>query len=176
MEADRKACLEAGMNDYVAKPIDRRHLLAAIDRCFRRTADELRTEADAQQSNREEQAQPASPAEPTVPPLIDRDIVDDLWETLGAGPFKALFERFRDGLSGRMLDLQTLSGAADLTDLLKASHSLRGAALSLGFSRLGQALLQMERQAKAGQEIAGALADALRIAKDSIEEAARTVS
>ena len=33
MQGDRKKYLEAGMNDYVAKPVDQRELLSAIARC-----------------------------------------------------------------------------------------------------------------------------------------------
>jgi len=34
MEGDRELCLEAGMNDYVAKPVKPQDLYAAIDRCL----------------------------------------------------------------------------------------------------------------------------------------------
>jgi hypothetical protein len=167
MESDRRACLEAGMNDYIAKPINRRHLAAAIDRCGPRTAEGAPPLAAAS-------AQP--PSEPPTLPLIDRGIVDDLEETLGAGPFRALFGRFIDGLPGRMAELRELSTAADLVPLIKASHSLRGAALSLGVSRLGDSLLRLERRAKAGEDIAGAVDEAVHVADQSVEEAVRIVA
>jgi PAS domain S-box-containing protein len=167
LEADRRACLEAGMDDYIAKPINRRHLAAAIDRCSRRPAESAQPVAAA----------PAQtpPGVPAIIPLVDRGIVDDLAETLGAEPFQALFGRFLDSLPGRMVELRDLSAATDLIPLVKASHSLRGAALSLGVSRLGDCLLRLERKAKAGEEIAGAVAEAVRVADQSVEEALRIV-
>jgi signal transduction histidine kinase/CheY-like chemotaxis protein/HPt (histidine-containing phosphotransfer) domain-containing protein len=35
MEGDRKLCMEAGMDDYVSKPVDRRHLLAVLGKWIR---------------------------------------------------------------------------------------------------------------------------------------------
>ena len=42
-EEDRQACLAAGMDDYVAKPIDVAHLAQAIARCSVEVADRART-------------------------------------------------------------------------------------------------------------------------------------
>jgi DNA-binding response OmpR family regulator len=38
MPGDRERCLQAGMNDYVGKPIDEAELLAALWRCAERKA------------------------------------------------------------------------------------------------------------------------------------------
>ena len=40
MEGDRELCLEAGMNDYVAKPVRPQELYAAIDRCLAPASDD----------------------------------------------------------------------------------------------------------------------------------------
>jgi len=39
MADDREICLQAGMNDYVTKPIDRKVLTRVMHRWVRRTAD-----------------------------------------------------------------------------------------------------------------------------------------
>src|SRR3546814_12423071 len=101
MAGDRQKCLEAGMDDYLAKPVTREQLLATLARWIPQTpqtpASEAATLAPAVAS-RPAPAQPivagiASSAAPAaMPPLsnqfirgpaIDREVPEELREGIG---------------------------------------------------------------------------------------------
>jgi two-component system sensor histidine kinase/response regulator len=106
MKGDREKCLDAGMDDYVAKPVQRRELLAAIERWGARS-----TEKDAKHQP------PPLDVEAALPRFGgDRVfLVEMLEEFLGYAPSQV--EALRQALR-----------EADAEQLAKEAHSLKGGA------------------------------------------------
>jgi CheY-like chemotaxis protein/HPt (histidine-containing phosphotransfer) domain-containing protein len=128
MEADRRRGLAAGADDYLAKPVDRRALLDAVERLTALGTTEVSPPVDA--SKRE-------------PPEVDARQFDELLSALGPASLRALIGRARTAFDGQLRDVEDASSRGDRGEIVKVAHAVRGAAGSIGLiaaSRVAGAL------------------------------------
>jgi signal transduction histidine kinase/DNA-binding response OmpR family regulator len=131
---DIDACREAGMNGFVAKPVRKKELVAAIVSALR--------------------AAPAAAAEPAVPapaaesPVFDRTRYDAMVEELGEDAAQLLIDMFIAETDRRIALLREMSGMSDRIKIGREAHSLKGDAAALGLARLAELAAMLEREAQ----------------------------
>ena len=134
MSGDRERCLEAGMNDYVAKPIRVDELVAAIKRTPRREAGE-----------------PVPPAETRNGP-IDASVVVRLAEGTGGDAefVSELIQQFVDDTPGLVAAARAGLETGDAEEVRRAAHTLKSNAATFGAQALAERSRELEEVAKHG--------------------------
>jgi CheY-like chemotaxis protein/HPt (histidine-containing phosphotransfer) domain-containing protein len=137
---DMKACRDAGMNDFVAKPIRKRLLIEKLAKI-------------AQAAVAESAAQAVTAATGTRPApkdaLIDRTVVAQLCEEIGAEGAVEILHVFLDETRERLALLKKLSDAGDRAAIEVEAHTLKGAAGAMGFERVADLAKALELDARA---------------------------
>ena len=133
MDGDRDRCLQAGMNDYVAKPISSQELYAAIDRCL-----VARTEGELLRSGAGVALTATSlDLAAAARDLGDNDLLSRMADML-LGEWDDHLLQIRSNLSHR--DAPQLSmGAHTLKSLLAIFHAEKARCLALDLERAAQA-------------------------------------
>ena len=128
LHGDRERCLEAGMDDYVAKPVRRKDLAAVLARWRPDGAGsaEERTTAQPEKSDNG-----GAIVDPAV--LADLRQLDETGELL-----VTLIGHFLDETPQRLAAMQTALSQANAAALAEAAHTLKGASGNLGANRMQQ--------------------------------------
>jgi len=137
MKGDREKCLEAGMSDYLSKPIQRQELAEVLERWLSQEADapkdspagtvmELNAAALAEKSK-----EPATPVFDRVG-FMDRLMGDENFA-------KEILEVFLDDIPKQIESLKRSLEASDAKTVERIAHTIRGAAANVG----GQALCEV---------------------------------
>jgi PAS domain S-box-containing protein len=144
MLSDREHCLEAGMNDHIAKPIDPADLTAKLLRWVRPPGSPP-TPAPALTAPPSLLAPPGPSAPPSAPlPALDR--AAGLRLTGGnAALYRSLLARFGEAQAEMAAQLQAARRAQDTAQARRIAHSLKGGAAQLGASALAAAASRLER-------------------------------
>jgi CheY-like chemotaxis protein len=136
---DRARCLEAGMDGYLAKPVDRRELLDLVATILARrpvAGDRLLD----------------TPRSPVQAGLLDLAALAALERDAGAGAAASLLRSFVSETRER---LERMRRAADLrahSDLAREAHSLKSAAHTFGAQALGGLAASLEAAAAARRD------------------------
>jgi PAS domain S-box-containing protein len=156
--SDRKACLDAGMNDHIAKPVEIEALFRIVDAAVPRAeaATGTRPVADGPA------AVTATPASAGAAPLAERlrsalaavdgfDMDAGLMYVSGrAERYLPLLCCFVDAMRNDLARARAAIAAGKPADAADALHSLRGAALTVGATGIGASVARLERELRTG--------------------------
>jgi two-component system sensor histidine kinase/response regulator len=154
--SDREQCLQAGMNDHIAKPIDPDQLFGVLLRWIKRP------EGDGAGLREWSEARPATvhaSAGADGPLDIDGiDVKSALKRTGGNRKrYEALLRRFAQQQANTVDEIRKALSMGDAATAERAAHSLKGAAGTLGATTLSEAAAKAETAIKTGQGIDTAL-------------------
>jgi two-component system sensor histidine kinase/response regulator len=162
MEEERRRCLDAGMNDHVAKPLDPRALIATLRRWVKIEARNGRSHANVPEAEARSAPPPAAtPADGAafdVPAALER-LGDD--EEL----LHALIARFCSEFASAGPDLRGFLARQEFEQAQRLAHNLAGVAGQLEAVEVATTARALELSLRAGEtQPAGALLDRLQAA------------
>ncbi len=146
MKGDRERCLEAGMDDYIRKPVDPSQFVATINRWAARRSEGDDAPAAAEAPTEAKQPCEDSPLdEPADYGALlqrcegDKDFADKLITTF--------LNKAADDISR----MEELAKRHDGQEIARAAHALRGAAVSVAANRIAHQASLIENAALAGK-------------------------
>lgn len=147
IKGDRERCLEAGMNDYISKPLKVRDLFAILDRW-------LSMDKGSRGSETIMSKEPMIQAI-TLDDIMDVDTIEGLSllpGTNGRSLVAELYEGFCEIVPGRIQEMNKAVAQNDLKKIGFEAHALKGGAGTLGLTRLCAVALRLEEAGRGERE------------------------
>ncbi|MEF8709045.1 MAG: response regulator [Candidatus Accumulibacter propinquus] len=166
LAGDREACLTAGMNDYLAKPINRAQLTAALER-------HLRTQLPADGAGPPRDAEAALRERREVL-LFDPSVVQSLPMVAdGSNPGFAdrVLDLFVQNAVKLLAEIDDAANRGDAPALQRAAHTLKSSSATIGALALSEQAKRLELLLRAGQPTTADWPDMLRRAYADFEQA-----
>jgi len=140
IQGDRELCLDAGMDDYISKPVRAEELIKALER----SAPNLSTAA---------KTSPAPAAEPAAI-VLDREMLARLQADLGGGDptiVAELIDMFLADTPQLLTDMHMASAEGSAEKLQRAAHTLKSSSSTLGAQLLATRCGALEMLAREGR-------------------------
>jgi len=156
MAYDIEQCIEAGMNDHVAKPIDPDALFAALLRWIK--------PRNAGSSSKDTSPPIAIPHAPPIASDSDELVITGI-DTKSAlrrtggnrRRYESLLRKFAEPSAGGVEEIRAALAAGDTSTAARAAHSMKGAAANLGAAGLAEVAAKVETAVTSGQGVEEAL-------------------
>jgi PAS domain S-box-containing protein len=138
MRSDQDACLAAGMNDFVSKPLDPDDFLQVVGRFVR-------------SGEAEGHAAPVADDAHEHCDLDDAQL-DGLAKLMPPHRLRAIIENFLGSAQSRLQRIEACAETADMIGMAREAHDLKGVSGNFGARRLQHLADRLEQAAKAGDE------------------------
>ena len=139
LEGDARKCREAGMDDFVSKPVAPDTLYAALATAVRRPPPEPASAASGAAS---------------VPPVLDRPVLNILIDAMGEAAAPTLLDKFAADVGLRVARAAAAGENGDLKTAQRDAHDVKSLAATFGLMALAEAAATMERLCRANDKAA----------------------
>jgi PAS domain S-box-containing protein len=166
MKGDRDKCLQAGMDDYIPKPIDRDRLYSVLRRATGNVAPPTKAKPAGHPTGAAAARVPASPTPAGGEPLD----MAELLERVGGDTALAreLLDIYAQSYPARMAAIRSAAEAGDFAAVAEVAHELKGAAANLAAKAALAATVRVEQAA--GEAGAPRLCEALEGLQSALEQ------
>ncbi|WP_426354982.1 ATP-binding protein [Stenotrophomonas maltophilia] len=172
MAGDRERCLQAGMDDYLSKPIARATLHALLKRWGQRSSDVAASsllDGNAPAAGRAPPAEHGSALQNTKDhaapqPVLDRGVLDELHAVIGDAALQ-IVAVFLEDAPAMVQQLQQAAQNGDEPRLQALAHTLKSSSANVGVLSLSAVAQRIEHEARAGSLQRPAVAVALLVAE-----------
>lgn len=149
IHGDRQRCLDAGMTEYVTKPINRQQLFETLNVCLKARSVET-------PKSLEKPATSAMAAAVTVQPeKVDAPCIDieEFTDRCMGKPHlvRDLLEMFAEAMDERSTELSRLVSSGEISKVASAAHSLKGMSANVSAIRVNRIAAKLEQAARQGQ-------------------------
>ncbi|HUA97923.1 MAG TPA: PAS domain S-box protein [Terracidiphilus sp.] len=164
MSGDAERCFEAGMSDYIAKPIDPNTLFSVVEKWLTRRVDSQASGAAVDSATECSRRPESLPGES---PVFNGEAF--LQRMMGDVEFaREVAEGFAGELPAMLIELREKAALEALEPICKLAHKIKGAAANVGGEALRDVALEMELAGKGGD-----LARVVRLVPDLETQAGR---
>lgn len=131
-EDDRAACIEAGMDDFVSKPVQLKELQIALQKS-------LGIEIKEEETSESEI------------PLLDTTQLDQLRAADQADTFREIISMYLEQTHSQLTELHTALADQNNEQTANIAHQIKGSSANLGASQLADACSRLEISTKSGE-------------------------
>ncbi len=146
MTGDREKCLEAGMDDYISKPVKANRLKTALEQCCELRAAVAAVASQPMDINGVSHSVNAA--------VLNRDSLEALKSLQSEGDdgfLKEMIELFLADTPSRFADMDVALAQGQQQDFVRAVHSIKGASANFGADTLHELCAEVEQMGRAGQ-------------------------
>ncbi|MFO0996405.1 MAG: PAS domain S-box protein [Alphaproteobacteria bacterium] len=159
MESDRDKCMAAGMNDYIAKPVNRVKLLETVARWLPTQAAEPQTAPAEGRPTPQfaDSSRPGAHAGSVFPsdfariPVLDASTLSQLESDTSAEVLSELISTYVAETGERVIRMGTAATAGDLQSLGREAHALKSSSGTFGAARLQAVARAIEMACREGR-------------------------
>ncbi len=152
---DRERCFDAGMDDFVGKPIRTEELQAALIRGARARGIEPAPAGDVRAQPAGDTVAPAAGPSPDLGPRTEGLKVRTDLELLGPRMLREIIDKFLHTAQQQEAAIRLAIDRDDPAALAVAAHGLKGSSATVGAARMAEICKQLERSGRDGS-VAGA--------------------
>ncbi len=148
MEGDRKICLDAGMDDYLSKPVRVEALVEKLNSIPPQKIGIINMASKQHQHDKN------SPKEIAKMSKLDEQTIAELKNMIGEEDFPIVFqdllESYLEDSPKLLKNLQNARQNKNLSEITMNAHSLKSSSASLGALHLSDLCLQLEKESESG--------------------------
>ena len=135
MTYDKEKCLEAGMDDYISKPVTQAAMKQILEKWL------------VQQTTDETMKEETKPED-----VLDQSVLEDLFALEDSGQpglLKELVDYYVESTPQQIEQIRLAVAEKDCKRLERAAHALKGSSNSLGMKQLASLFLELEMKGRA---------------------------